>query len=126
MNYLVPAFTLLILDGIYLSQFGAPLFNKMIKKIQNDNITLNPYGAIIAYILLIVVIYVFIIKERKSPIYAFLLGMCIYGIFDFTNIAMFKNYEYFPAMIDTLWGGLLFYLTTVITYKLLQIKFNYF
>ena len=45
--------------------------------------------------LLLFVIYKFIILERKSPNDAFLLGFCIYGIFDFTNIASVIKNEYF-------------------------------
>ena len=32
--------------------------------------------------------------ERRAPKDAFLLGFCIYGVFDFTNIAIFKKYKY--------------------------------
>ena len=67
-------------------------------------------------------LYKFIIKERKSPNDAFILGICIYGIFDFTNMAIFKKYEIIPSIIDTLWGGCLFYMVTLITYKIVRIK----
>jgi len=84
---------------------------------------LNVYGAIGAYILMILAIYKFIIMERKSPSDAFILGICIYGIFDFTNYAIFKNYNMFVGGIDMLWGGVLYYTVTWITYKLLGIKY---
>ena len=90
MDYIIPAFTMLTLDSFYLSNIGGPIFNPMIKNIQGEKITLNIYGAIIVYVLLLFVMYKFIIAERKSPNDAFLLGFCIYGIFDFTNIAIFK------------------------------------
>jgi uncharacterized membrane protein len=122
MNYLIPAFTMLSLDSIYLSQIGAGLFGPMVKQIQNEKLTLNYYGATICYVLLLIVLYKFIIKENKSPKDAFLLGFCIYGVFDSTNIAIFKKYQYFPAIVDMIWGGILFYLTTMITYKILKIQ----
>jgi len=122
MNYLIPAFTMLSLDSIYLSQIGAGLFGPMVKQIQNEKLTLNYYGATICYVLLLIVLYKFIIKEKKSPEDAFLLGFCIYGVFDSTNIAIFKKYQYFPAIVDMIWGGILFYLTTMITYKILKIQ----
>jgi len=122
MNYLIPAFTMLSLDSIYLSQIGAGLFGPMVKQIQNEKLTLNYYGATICYVLLLIVLYKFIIKEKKSPEDAFLLGFCIYGVFDFTNVAIFKKYKYLPAFVDMFWGGILFYLTTWVTYKLLKIK----
>lgn len=122
MNYLIPAFTMLSLDSIYLSQIGSNLFGPMVKQIQNENLTLNYYGAAICYVLLLIVLYKFIIKEKKSPEDAFLLGFCIYGVFDSTNIAIFKKYQYFPAIVDMVWGGILFYLTTLITYKITKIQ----
>ena len=116
MDYIIPAFSMLALDSIYLSNIGGPLFAKMVNGIQKEDMKLNIFGAIGSYLLLILVLYKFIIVERKSPSDAFLLGFCIYGVFDFTNIAIFKNYSLLPALLDTLWGGVLFYIVTKITY----------
>jgi len=123
MDYIIPAFTMLTLDSIYLSSIGGPLFRPMIQKIQKEEFKLNIYGAIACYILLILVLYKFIIKERNTPNNAFLLGFCIYGIFDSTNYALFNKYKLIPAIIDSFWGGCLFYIVTIITYKTLGIKY---
>ena len=123
MDYIIPAFSMLALDSIYLSNIGGPLFAKMVNGIQKEDMKLNIFGAIGSYILLILVLYKFIIIERKPLSDAFLLGFCIYGIFDLTNIAIFKNYQIIPAILDTVWGGVLFYTVTWITYKLLRIKY---
>jgi len=122
MDYIIPAFSMLALDSLYLSNIGGPLFAKMVNKIQNEDMKLNIFGAIGSYILLILVLYKFIILERKPLSDAFLLGFCIYGIFDLTNIAIFKNYQLIPSLVDTVWGGVLFYTVTWITYKILRIK----
>ena len=123
MDYIIPAFSMLALDGLYLSNIGGPLFAKMVKGIQKEEMTLNMYGVVGSYILLVLVLYKYIILERKSPTDAFILGLCVYGVFDFTNIAIFKNYKWMPAMLDTLWGGILFYLVTFVTYKIMSIKY---
>lgn len=120
MNYniiIILLVTVLVLDSIYLSLIGGPLFDPMIKKIQSNKMKVNLYGASVVYILMIVVLYYFIIKEKKTPNEAFILGFCIYGIFDFTNYALFNDYELLPSVVDMIWGGILFYLTTYITYK---------
>ena len=120
MNYniiIILLVTVLVLDSIYLSLIGGPLFDPMIKKIQSNKMKVNLYGASVVYILMIVVLYYFIIKEKKTPNEAFILGFCIYGIFDFTNYALFNDYELLPSVVDMVWGGILFYLTTYITYK---------
>lgn len=120
MNYniiIILLITVLVLDSIYLSLIGGPLFDPMIKNIQSSKMKVNFYGASVVYILMIVVLYYFIINEKKTPNEAFILGFCIYGIFDFTNYALFNDYELIPSIVDMVWGGILFYLTTYITYK---------
>ena len=114
---------MLFIDSVYLSNIGGPMFDKMVKKIQKDDMKINIYGAIGAYILMILAIYKFIIMERKPPMDAFILGLCIYGVFDFTNYAIFKNYSMMIGLLDMVWGGILYYIVTVITYKLLGIKY---
>jgi uncharacterized membrane protein len=123
MDYIIPAFSMLALDSIYLTNIGGPMFDKMVKKIQTDDMKLNVYGAIGAYILMILAIYKFIIMDRKSPNDAFILGLCIYGVFDFTNYAIFKDYNMFIGALDMLWGGILYYVVTWFTYKILGIKY---
>ncbi|MDA9072812.1 DUF2177 family protein [bacterium] len=123
MDYIIPAFSMLFIDSVYLSNIGGPMFDNMVKKIQKDDMKLNIYGAIGAYILMILALYKFIIVERKPPTDAFILGVCIYGVFDFTNYAIFKNYSLIVGLLDLLWGGILYYIVTWITYKLLGIKY---
>lgn len=123
MDYIIPTFSMLAIDSVYLSTIGGYMFNKMIHKIQNDKMRINLYGVIGSYILLSLVLYKFIIFEHKSPIDAFILGLCVYGIFDFTNYALFKNYSFFTGLVDTIWGGILFYIVTLFTYQLLGIRY---
>ena len=115
---IISSFLLLLIDSIYLANIGKPMFSKLVSKIQKEKLTTNLYGAIGSYLLLIVLINKFIITEKKSPFDAFLLGFCTYGVFDFTNYAIFKNYDMFTGLLDTLWGGLLFALVTWLTYNI--------
>jgi uncharacterized membrane protein len=102
---------ILLLDSIYLNTTKS-IFNKLVKKIQGENLVLNMKGAIMSYSLIIFSLYYFIIRENKKPLDAFLLGLSIYGIFDATNIAIFKKYDSYIAYVDTIWGGILYALTT--------------
>jgi uncharacterized membrane protein len=45
---------------------------------------------------------------------AFLLGIVIYGVYETTNYALFKDWSILTVIIDTLWGGTLFAITTYI------------
>jgi uncharacterized membrane protein len=56
--------------------------------------------------------------KRRPILDAFLFGLVIYGVYETTNIATFKKWSPFVAILDTLWGGVLMAATTFITYKL--------
>lgn len=109
---------MLIFDSIYLSTIGGPLFTPMIAQIQSTKFKLNYTGVILAYLLMMLSLYHFILKDNNSPMDAFILGFTIYGIFDATNLAIFKDWKPELALIDTLWGGVLFYTLTFIHNKL--------
>ena len=50
---------------------------------------------------------------------AFLYGISIYAIYDFTNYSLFEKYDWKFAIIDTLWGGILFTIMFYIKNKIL-------
>ena len=110
---LVSAIIFISIDFVYLNVMKG-YFDNQIKMIQGSPIKMNYLGAAICYILLIVGINYFIIKPRKSVSDAFLLGIVIYGVYETTNYALFKNWSFLTVIIDTLWGGLLFAATTYI------------
>jgi uncharacterized membrane protein len=86
--------------------------------VQGSPVVFDIYAAILCYIALIFGIYYFIIREKKSILEAFLLGFIIYAVYETTTLAILKNWTYKTAIIDTLWGGVLFALTTFIVYAL--------
>ena len=47
--------------------------------------------------------------------HGFILGLIIYGVYDFTAAAVLKNWDKKTMVIDIIWGGILFYLTPLIT-----------
>jgi len=75
---------------------------------------MNYLGAALCYVLMLIGINYFIIKPRRSVSDAFLLGIIIYGVYETTNYALFKNWSILSVIIDTLWGGVLFGTTTYI------------
>ena len=95
-------------------------FNTLINNIQNSKLVLNIFPTILCYIFLIFSIKYFIINKKNSYIDAFILGICIYGVFETTNLAIFKNWNIQIAIIDTIWGGLLFLITTYLYNKLIK------
>jgi uncharacterized membrane protein len=110
---LISAIVFITIDFIYLN-IMKDYFDKQIKNIQGTKIEMNFLGAALCYIFLIYGLNYFIIKPRKTVSEAFLLGLVIYGVFETTNYALFKNWSMITVIIDTLWGGLLFASTTYI------------
>jgi uncharacterized membrane protein len=110
---------LLLIDSVYLFVTKA-IFGEMVAKIQRTAIQMRLEGAVVVYLLLAVALYYFIVKPGLSVWKAGLLGLVIYGTFDFTNYAMFKNYDLKIAIMDTVWGSLLFMATVLFQKWLLQ------
>lgn len=108
---------LLLIDLIYLSLFGKE-FKNLVSKIQKKPFTVNILGAIGSYLFIAAALYYFVIKDKRPIFDAFLLGIFLYGVFDFTNLAIFKDYNWKIGLIDTLWGGILLSLTTFLTYNI--------
>ena len=107
---------LLALDSIYLS-LNKSAFETQIVQIQRVVMKVKLLPAILCYILLIVGLNYFILRTHRPVIEAFLFGIVIYGVFDTTSYALFKKWDWKLALMDGLWGGVLFALTTAIIYE---------
>ena len=109
----VSSIVFIVIDSVYLN-FIKDYFNNQVKLIQGSPIKINSYAMIICYIILIFGINYFIIIPNRSILDAFLLGLIIYGVYETTNMALFSKWSWTTVLIDTLWGGILFALTTTI------------
>jgi uncharacterized membrane protein len=112
-NILLILGTLLLLDAFYI---GSQYFylSKLYSTIQNSPLQINWVGGILCYIFLTFVLYYFILSKKGKVVDAFLLGICIYGVYETTTYATFKKWPIKMVIMDTLWGGVLFALTTII------------
>jgi len=110
---LISAIVFVSIDFIYLNLIKN-YFSNQIKLIQGTPIKMNLLATIFCYIFLIIGINYFIIKPNRSIYDAFLLGLIIYGVFETTNMALFSKWSWLTVIIDTLWGGILFALTTFV------------
>ena len=108
-------FILLDIAFLYLN---SRTFNQQITQVQNLPVKLRYVPATVCYIFLILGLYYFIIREHRRPNEAFMLGIIIYGVYETTTYATLQKWKLETVVKDTLWGGILFYLTTFFTYKL--------
>lgn len=117
LKILITFIVFVTLDSIYLTSMKG-YFDNQVKTIQGSIIKMNLVPAVLCYISLVFGIYYFIIKERKPLLDAFLLGLVIYTVYEFTNWALFKDWKPMTVVIDSLWGAVLFTLTTAIIYSI--------
>lgn len=110
---------LIVFDYIYLIFMKGP-FGEMIVKIQRVAMQVRVWSALMVYVAAAILLYWFIIKNRKPVWEAGLLGLATYAIFDFTNYALLKNYDLKIAIIDSVWGAILFSSITWIYYRVLN------
>ena len=96
-------------------------FQTMIKKIQGSSLSLKILPTIACYLILVASLYYFIIFKKGTYIDAFLLGFFIYGVYETTNIAIFKNWSITTGIIDLTWGGFLFLITTVLYHNMIKL-----
>jgi uncharacterized membrane protein len=115
---IILSIVLLFLDYIYISTFSDH-FKYQIYKVQKQKLQLNLIAVVLSYLLIIFGLYYFIIKDKRSVLDSFLLGIFVYGVYELVSKSLLLNWEYKTVLIDTIWGGLLFAITTRITYSLI-------
>jgi uncharacterized membrane protein len=114
---IISGIILLVLDGIFLYA-NARMFQLQVAEVQRVSLQMKPLGAILCYILLILGLYYFVIRQHKPVKDAVLLGLLVYGVFETTNYALLKKWHMKTMIVDTMWGGILLGLTTLLTYEL--------
>jgi uncharacterized membrane protein len=127
-KYLIISVVLVFLDFIWIS-FNMVSYSNTILKIQKTELEPRIEHTIIAYIIILFsVIYVAIpftvlnIKSKddasierkllKSLMYGGAVGFSIYGIYNFTSLAIYKDMDVSVGILDTLWGTTLYTLAT--------------
>jgi uncharacterized membrane protein len=93
---------ILLLDLPWL-MVSAPYVGDMIQRIQGSGLKMSYFPAAVVYLAL-----GYLLLQTKTPIDAFYLGAATYAVYDFTNLATLKNYDLSFALVDSLWGGILF------------------
>jgi len=114
---IVSTILLLCIDAMYIYS-SKKMFEDQIVKVQRVVMQLRWEGALLCYLVLVFGINYFIIQPRKSVYDAFILGVVIYAIYETTNYATLKKWSETMVIMDSLWGGILFALTTYLTYEI--------
>jgi uncharacterized membrane protein len=126
--YIILIIVILIADIIWLN-VQKPRYNSLVTAVQGSQIKVKYTPAFFTYILVVIsILFIAIplvrmqlasdIKNKStghifmtSLVYGGLVGLCIYGIFNFTNMSIFKDYKLSVAVMDTTWGVVLYTLS---------------
>lgn len=95
-------FILIIIDLIWLTTGGRYAVS-MTERIQSQPVKFRYFSAFIVYLSL-----AYMVLQTTNYKEAFLYGLTIYTVYDFTNYALLKDYDLKFAIADSIWGGILF------------------
>lgn len=94
---------ILVLVDMFWLLTGGIFARQMTQRIQGHPIQFRFISAVIVYLAM-----AYMLLQVTSYKQAFMYGVCIYAVYDFTNYALLTNYDLKFALADTLWGGILF------------------
>lgn len=121
---------LLILDFVYVASVSV-FYKRSIKNIQGgEDMTLNVFSAVMCYVIMIIGLVFIIItqlsrygslrslsqvnKLKYAVRFGGVVGFVIYGVFNTTNLAVFKRYSIPLAILDIIWGSVLYTIATYV------------
>ena len=110
MDYIISSVVLLSLDTMY-RKLTMPLMENVVETVQGTPLKVKTFPLILVYMMLFFTFYTFVLREKRSPKGAFILGLCIYSILNLTNLTILTDWCPLLTVMDSLWGGTLFYLT---------------
>lgn len=117
---------MLAMDYIWLSFIAKSLYTEQLGQffdMQDGGMRVNYFAAFLVYAALLIGIFVFVLPAANSSIDVLikgaLFGLIVYGVYDFTNLAIIKNWPLKISIIDMIWGGCLCSATSFLAYSLL-------
>jgi uncharacterized membrane protein len=124
-NFLIVLAVLFFLDLFYLMIIKST-FKYQVHIVQGVPLSVNYIAFILVYLLMALLFYMLFIDSCNMSIlvkdrylYMFLVGILIYGVYELTNKALFSRWSWKIVFMDTIWGGLLFMLTFMISTKII-------
>lgn len=133
LKYFIISIVIIFLDIAWIS-LNLTKYSKEVFKVQKAALNLRYEHAIIAYIIILFsILYIAIpftqqsikinngnkdVSIENKLLYAFMyggaLGFSVFGIYNFTSLAIYKDLNVTIAITDTIWGTTLYTLSTFI------------
>lgn len=87
----------------------------MFSRIQGSPVKLSLWPTVVVYFALALLLI-----QHTTIFQAVISGSLVYAVYDFTNLAVFKDYSLAFALLDTTWGGILSGITFYLVNKILK------
>lgn len=102
----------LAVDVVGIRTLIRPIFERHIGELLADPFRLGPAAAFYCFYIVGVLYFVSIPALREgAPVQALLggalLGLMCYGTYEFTSLAIMRDWSWNQVIVDTLWGGFL-------------------
>ncbi len=108
---------LFILDLIFIN-LNWTMYSLQVIDVQRVQIQTRFEGIIACYFFIFIGLYWFILRNRRPIWEAIILGLVVNGVYETTSYGIFKKWHLKTAIVDTLWGGAVYGLTTAIIYQI--------
>lgn len=122
MQYFLTLLIMMLLDGIWLGVIVKSYYYSAyghILRLENNQLQPIWWSALMVYAFLVFGIHYYglsyaKISWRSAIGHSALFGLVVYGVYDFTCLAIFKDWPIVMTFVDWLWGGILCGLTSFI------------
>lgn len=110
-----------LMKGLYTSTLSP------IARMKDGVLSTHMGAALVVYVALALSFAYFIAPTISSKglnpalLSAFIFGILVYAVYEFTNYAILLNWPKSLLLVDTIWGGVLFAITTFIYYWIVKI-----
>lgn len=106
--YLLIILMTLVIDMVYLSFLMKGFYDLQLSAFER---TIRIFPALIVWTMIPVGIIIFVLPKskeiRKTALYGAIFGFIVYGVYDFTNYAILKDYSLIMTIVDLAWGTFL-------------------
>lgn len=116
---------LLILDIVWVFAFMRKKYSTQVRNIQGEAMKGRAQFALLSYILMVVGLNLFVLPNIReghelgdSLKYGATFGLVVYGIYDTTAAAVFKDWDIGLAAVDIAWGTFVFFIASYLGTKL--------
>lgn len=111
---LIATLVLLVLVDVAYISMVYKMFETTIINVQKTSLQIRPLPTVACYLLLGFGLWYLIIRRSRPLEEAFVFGLTVYGVYAMTNYATIKNWSPYMAAADTMWGGTLFSIVTLL------------